>query len=405
MRLIAILLTFLLLAPVCAVGAEGGVTAIKAGTILPISGKPIEDGVILIEDGRIANIGKGLKIPDEAKVIDVCGKVVMPGLVDASAAPPVQGNSTNEESSEITPALHISTALDPQSKILKRSLQTGVTTLYVSPGWSNVIGGLGAVVKPKGRIPQEMIIKDEAALAVVMTYEASSGNRIPRASPPVNFYYRRPTTRMATIWMLRKSLFDAQQYAELEDANDPNMAIMSAVLEDEIPVRLVVRLAINIRTALSLADTYGFRLVLDECTEGYKVAEEIAKRKVPVVLGPFYYYPENYIQYREGRDVNWNNAGIMEEAGVQVALASGMQSQSMDLLTSAAFAVRHGMSREGALKAITATPAEILGVADRVGTLEKGKDADILILSGDPLQVTTKVEQIILNGKTVHKAN
>ena len=404
MRLIAILLTFLLPAPVCAVGAEGGVTAIKGGTILPISGKPIKDGVILIEGGRIANIGTGIKVPEDAAVIDASGKVVMPGLVDASAVQPVRG-STNEESSEITPGLRISTALDPQSKTLKRTVQTGVTTLYVSPGWWNVIGGLGAVVKPEGRIPQEMIIKDEAALALVMGYEASYSNRIPRSSPPVNFYYRRPTTRMATIWMLRKSLFDAQQYSELEDANDPNMAIMSAVLEDEIPVRLVVRLGINIRTALSLADTYDFRLVLDECTEGYKVAEEIAKRKVPVVLGPFYYYPDSYIQRREGRKVNWNNAGILERAGAKVALSSGMQSQSIDLLTSAAFAVRHGMSREGALKAVTITPAEILGVADRVGALEKGKDADILILSGDPLQVTTKVEQVILNGKTVHKAN
>jgi len=402
MRLITVLLTFLLLMPVCAVGAEDGVTAVKGGTILTISGSPIKDGVILIKDGRIANIGAGIKIAEDTPIIDASGKVIMPGLVDASAVPPVRGN-TNEESSEITPALRISTALDPQSKTLKRTLQTGVTTLYVSPGWWNVIGGLGAVIKPEGRVPLEMTVKDEAALTLVMGYEASYSNRIPRSSPPLNFYYRRPTTRMATIWMLRKSLFDAQQYARLEDANDPNMAIISSVLEDKIPVRLNVRRAINIRTALSLADTYDFQLILDECTEGYKVAEEIAKRKVPVILGPFYYYPGSYVQAREGREVNWNNAGILEEAGVKVALASGMQSQSIDLLTAAAFAVRHGMSREGALKAVTANAAEILGVSDRVGTLEKGKDADILILSGDPLGVTTRVERVILNGKTVYR--
>ena len=122
------------------------------------------------------------------------------------------------------------------------------------------------------------------------------------------------------------------------------------------------------------------------------------------MLGPFYYYPGSISQRREGREVNWNNAGILTKAGVKVALTSGAQAQSIDLLTAAAFAVRHGMPQNEALKAVTVTPAEILGVADKVGTLEKGKDADILILSGDPLKVTTCIEKVILNGKTVYKA-
>ena len=404
MRIYVILLTFLLLVLAFVVPGRAEVTAVKAGKILTMSGEPIIDGVILVEDGKIVEIGTGIEIPEDAAVIDVGKSVVMPGLVDASAVQPIRGD-LNEQSSEITPTLRMSDALDPQSKVLKRIVQTGVTTLLVSPGRRNVIGGLGVVVKPAGRIPQEMIIKDEAALTVVMDMDSTQGNRIPRREPPVNFYYRRPGTRMAIIWMLRKSFFDAQRQADSEQTEDPNLAILSAALKNEIPIHVNARRAIVIRAALKVADEYGLKLILQECTEGYKVAEQLAERKIPVVLGPFYYYPGNMGQNREGRKVNWNNAGILAEAGVKVALASGEQPGAIDILTAAIFAVRHGMDRDEALKAITITPAEILGVADRVGSLEKGKDADIIVLSGDPLNVTTRVEKVILNGKTVYTAD
>jgi len=402
MRIHVILLTFLLLVSAFVAPGRAEVTVIKAGKILTMSGEPITDGVILVEDGKIAEIGTGIEIPEEAVVIDAGKSVVTPGFVDASAPAPVRGD-LNEQSGEITPTLRISDALDPQSKTLKRVVQMGVTTLFVSPGPQNVIGGLGVVVKPSGKIPQQMIVKDEAALRIVMDLDATQGNRIPRYQSPTNFYYRRPGTRMAIIWMLRKSFFDAQRQADSEQIEDPNLAILSAALNDEIPIHVNARRAIVIRAALKVADEYGLKLIFQECTEGYKVAKQLAEKKIPVVLGPFYYYPGNMGQYREGRKVNWNNAGILAKAGVKVALSSGEQSGAIDMLTAAAFAVRHGMDRDEALKAITITPAEILGVAERVGSLEKGKDADIVILSGDPLDVTTRVEKVILNGKTVYQ--
>jgi imidazolonepropionase-like amidohydrolase len=403
MKSCIIFLISLLLIPASVTKGQPDVTAVKAGRILTISGSPIEGGVILIKNGKITDIGKEIEIPENASVVDAGKSVVMPGLVDASAAPPVRGD-LNEQSDEITPTIRISTALDPQSKLLKRVVQTGITTLYVSPGWRNVIAGLGAVIKPTGKTPKEMLIKEDAALTIVMSLDSTYGNQIPWRQPPTNFYFRRPTTRMAVIWMLRKGFFDAQEYAKSAEKDDPDLEVLASALEDKIPVRLNVRRAINIRTALKLAEEYSLQLILDECTEGYKVVEEIAQKQVPVVLGPFYYYPGGLSQSREGREVNWNNAGILAKAGVKVALTSGAQARSIDLLTAAAFAVRHGMPEDEALKAVTITPAEILGVADRVGTLEKGKDADILILSGDPLKVTTRIEKVILNGKTVYKA-
>ena len=402
MRICIILLTFLMLVLTASVPGLADVTAVKAGKILTMSGEPITEGIILIEDGKITEIGTGIEIPEDATIVDASKNVVIPGFVDASAPAPVRGD-LNEQSNEITPTLRISDALDPQSKVLKRVVQTGITTLFVSPGRQNIIGGLCVVVKPMGKIPQEMIIKDEAALTVVMDMDPTQGNRIPRGQPPVNFYFRRPGTRMAIIWMLRKSFFDAQQQTDSEQIEDPNLVILSSVLKDEIPIHVNARRAIAIRATLKVADEYGLKLIFQECTEGYKVAEKLAERKIPVVLGPFYYYPGSMGQYREGRKVNWNNAGILAEAGVKVALSSGGQPGAIDILTAATFAVRHGMDPDEALKAITITPAEILGVADRVGSLEIGKDADIVILSGDPLDVTTRVEKVILNGKTVYQ--
>jgi imidazolonepropionase-like amidohydrolase len=392
----------MVLAPAISVMAEDEVLAIKAGKVLPISGEPIADGIILIRDGKIAAIGPKVRIPDDTSVIDATDRVAMPGLVDARALHPIRGD-LNEQSREITPGFRISLAIDPNNKELKHSLQSGTTTLYVPPGANNLIAGFGAVVKPVGKTASELIIRDEAALHLIMGSDSTRGNRTPRSSRPDNFYYRRPTTRMAVAWMLRKSFFDAQQYAKSHEEHDPALEILSAGLKDEIPVRVTVRRAIDIRTVFRIADEYGLRIILDECTEGYKVAELIAEKQAPVVLGPFYYYPRTSSQYREGEEVNWNNAGILAKAGVKVALASGAESQTRSLLSVATFAVRHGMPRDEAIRGVTLTAAEILGVADRVGSLEKGKDADVLILNGDPLAATSRIQRVILKGQTVHQ--
>jgi len=401
---VVITFVFLLLMADTALHGQQGIVAIKAGEILTVSSAPVTDGIILIENGKISDIGTGIAIPEGASVIDAGDSIVMPGLVDARAISAVRGD-LNEQSSEITPAFRISSGLNPQSKELKRILQTGVTTLYIPPGDRNLICGLGVVVKPVGTTAAEMIIKQDAALKIVMGSDSTRGNRTPWRSPPTNFYYRRPTTRMAVSWMLRKSFFDAKQYIASYEKEEPAMDVLSAALKGEIPIRVTARRALDIRTAFRIADEYGLRIILDECTEGYKVAEKIAEKRTPVVLGPFYYYPGTSSQYTEGRKVSWNNAGILADAGVKVALASGMETGSIDLLTAATFAVRHGMPHDKALKAITMTPAEILNVADRVGSIEKGKDADFLILSGRPLIAASRIERVILNGKTVYQAN
>jgi len=399
----ALLILLLISAVAASATAQDQVVAVKAGKVLPVSGEPFDKGVILIKDGKIAGIGPSVTIPEGATVIDASSAVAMPGLVDARAVRPIRGE-LNEQSDEITPAFHVSLAVDPKSKLLKHSLQSGITTLYVSPGGENVISGLGAVLKPVGKTATEMIVKDDAALHITMGSDSTYGNDIPWNSPPTNFYYRRPGTTMAVAWMLRKSFFDAQKYAESHKQPDPAMEVLATALKGGIPIRMIARRAIDIRTAFRIADEYGLKIILDECTEGYKVPELIAGKQTTVVLGPFYYYPRTMSQYYEGRECNWNNAGILAKAGVKVVLSCGTDPDAADLLTAAVFAVRHGMPADQAIKAITVTPAELLGVADRVGTLAEGKDADILILSGEPLASTSRVQRVLVNGRTVYQA-
>jgi len=400
-RLLILLLTTAAVAPVT---AQDQVVAIKAAKVLPISKEPIADGVILLKDGKITAIGAGLAIPDGATVIDAAGGIAMPGLVDARAVRPVRSDLSNEQSDEMTPTFHISAAIDPKSKSLKHAVQTGVTTLCVCPGGDNVICGLGTIIKPAGKTAAEMIVKDEAALHITMGSDSTSGNEIPWFNRPDNFYYRRPTTTMGVAWMLRKTLTDAKQYAESHERPDPAMEVVSAAIKNQIPIRMIARRAIDIRTAFRIADEYGLKIIVDECTEGYKVPELIAAKQAPVVLGPFYYYPRTYSQYVEGRECNWNNPGILAKAGAKVVLTSGADPDGVDPLTAAVFAVRHGMASDQAIRAVTLTPAELLGIADRVGSLDPGKDADVLILSGDPLASTSRVQRVILNGRTVYQA-
>lgn len=404
MRIHRALLILLLISTAAATTvAQDQVVAIKAARVLPVSGDPIDKGIILIKGGKIAGIGPNVTIPEGATVIDAGAGVAMPGLVDARGVRPIRGE-LNEQSDEMTPAFHVSLAVDPKSKQLKHSLQSGVTTVYVSPGGENVISGLGAVLKPVGKTAAEMIVKDDAALHITMGSDSTYGNDIPWISRPTNFYYRRPGTTMAVAWMLRKSFFDAQKYAEGHKQTDPAMEVLATALKGGIPIRMAARRAIDIRTAFRIADEYGLKIILEECTEGYKVPDLIAGKQTTVVLGPFYYYPHTFNQYYEGRECNWNNAGILAKAGVKVVLSCGADPDAADLLTAAVFAVRHGMPADLAIKAITITPADLLGVADRVGALVEGKDADILILSGEPLASTSRVQRVLVNGRSVFQA-
>lgn len=379
----------------------GEVTAYKAARILTGVGAPIADGVILVEDGRITAVGAGVKIPEGAKVVDLGSATVMPGLVDANLVLWLDGTE-NEEAREITPDYRVIDGLNPRARDLQRAVQTGVTTAFVAPGNRNVIGGIASVVKTHGPTLKDMIVREEAALKTTVGSGPSAGNYPPRGSPPLDVYARRPTTRMGVTWEFRKALLDAARYAaERPGKPDPALDILARALARKLPVRIAASRSFDIESAFRLADEFNLAVVFEEAEESYRAIEQLAKRKMAVALRPT--FQSGRVWAADGSELRYGTFAALAAAGVPVALLTGGSGEDDSLLAMATFAVRYGATREQALRAVTLTPAEILGVADRVGSIEKGKDADFAILTGDPLDVTSRVERVVVKGRTAYE--
>jgi len=395
----------LLVTLACACEARtDGLIAVKAGRVITMRGLPIDGATVLIQDGKIKQIGPGAAVPDKATVIDAGDSVVMPGLVDANARFGTRGDP-NEESDELTPTFHVAGAIDRDSPALKRAVQLGVTTLRIAPGTADVIAGTGVIIKSAAAGLSGTVVRDGGELQIVMGDEPTYGNDIPWYRRPDSFYFRQPTTRMGIVWLLRKAFFDTKTALQAGTPLDARLAGIAAALQGKTPLYVMLRTAVDIETTFTIADEFGLgRLVLVECTEGYKLAATIARRRIPVILGPCYQYPRTWPEASQGWDVNWNNAGLLAKAGVKLAIASNDPDSPANLLTWAALAARAGLPADEALKAVTINPAEIIGVADRVGSLGPGKDADLLVLSGDPLRPTTMIQKVIVNGRIAFDA-
>jgi imidazolonepropionase-like amidohydrolase len=402
------------------------VTAIRGGTVLTMAGEAIENGIVLIRDGKIAAVGADVAIPSRADVVDATGKYVMPGIIDAMTYYGIRPFETNDPSNPITPANRAIQAYYPYGDFMRGTagvkkdkdlISGGVTAVYIAPGDRQVIGGQGAVVKTWGDDFDSMIVLEPAALDMTIGETAKREGQ-------------NPTTRMGIAALFRKTLMGAQEFARTleeyeqkkaegeEEATPPNRDLgneaLVRLLNGDIPARIEVDYLDDIRTAIRMADEFGFDLILDSGLGAYKIKDVLAERGIPVVLGP----PTH--PFITGGEVSMNadlynlmsetNAAELTEAGVKIAIGSfgfgfgsfGGATQGRWLLIEAAYATGYGLSDEDALKAVTINAAEILGVADRIGSLEAGKDADILILDGYPLHVKTWVEKVFINGELIH---
>jgi imidazolonepropionase-like amidohydrolase len=368
------------------------VVAIRNARIITISGPEIAFGTVLIIDGKIKAVGASVAIPPGATVIDASGKVVMPGLVDANARFGLH-TSGNEKSSEITPQMHVLQQINPRSPEIRRALQSGVTTACVTPGSENVVGGICGVIKTSGDSLKQMLVRDDDAELAALGEDTFNGNGAflrAGAAGLDSIYLRRPNTRMGAVFELRHALDQPEKY--------PAMARVRA---GTLTLRVNARVENDIRAAITIADEFKVpHLVIDDCIEGYRDIDVLAGHHIPVVLGPFS-DPQAFAPERTAASLNC--AGLLSAAGVQVAFGTNGGDETQ-LRMSAILAVRSGMSADLALKAITQTAADISGVGDRVGSLQAGKDADILILDGDPLEMTTSIEKVLINGQVVYRA-
>jgi len=399
----------ILSAALCAAlaGAQERVTVLRGARVLPVSGPAIESGVVVIAGGKVQVVGGAdTAVPDGATVVDCSGTVITPGLVDAGTVLGVRPTDLNEQGDEITPQVHILDAIDPEDPRFEQALRSGVTTAQVSPGNRNVIGGLGAVVKTHGLTVRDMLVRDESGLRLTMGGEPSDGNRAIRGDTPNSMYYRRPTTRMGVVWEARKAFFDAQAYLEqktVPDAppengtTDPGLEVLVRALRGDLVVRTTARQEQDIRAALRLADEFGYVTQIDEATEAWRVVDELVEREVPVLFAA-----PSRERGVDGAEVRYHTLRLLADRGVPVAICTGASAGALDLVHEAMFAVRYGLSAEAALQAVTATPARLLGVDDRVGTLAPGKDADLVLWSGDPFDPSTAVVAVFVAGTRVH---
>ncbi len=357
---------------------------LRGGRVLVGDGREIEEGSVLVSGGKIRAVGKDVEAPPGARVIEMRGKTVTPGLIDAGSA---IGGQRNEDGSEVTPDVRILDSVEPDGRELRRARQSGVTCLFVGPGNRNVIGGLGSVIKTSGKTRAELAVRENASLKAAMGSGPSAGNFPPRGTQ-ATFFARRPTTRMGVVWEFRNAFFDARRAGS---------GTLASALAGKLQVRISASRATDIEEALRLAEEFKLSIILDEAQEGWKVAALIAARKVPVLLRPTLAPTVS----GDGAEPRLDSFSFLAKAGVRVALLAAVDGDPESLLTGAALAVKHGCSRSDALRAVTLGPAEILGVADRVGSLEPGKDADLVVFSGDPLDATSRIEFVFVGGRRV----
>jgi len=382
--------------------------AIKGGKILTISNGVIENGIILIEDGKIKDVGQDIVIPDGVKVIDASGKVVMPGLVEAHCHIGIYeegvgwaGEDGNEMTTPATPEVR---ALDgikanADEKGLEVALKTGITTANIMPGSANVIGGWGVVVKTAPKV----VVDD-------MVLMNPSGMKCAFGENPMRVYgqmlKKYPMTRMGEAAILRKWLQNTKTYMEKKEQfkdepekmpdKDLQLESLIPVLERKIPLKVHSHRADDIAIAIRVAEEFNVKVTWEHATEGHRNAEWIAKKGIPAIWGPSLLGRMKW----EMRELSFDTPLALYKAGVKFCIQTDALGQVIGFLPiCAALAVKHGIPEDVALRAITLTPAEILGVDDRVGSIEKGKDADIRIIDGEPLDIQTKVEIVIIDGK------
>ena len=383
--------------------------AVKGKKVLTITNGVIEDGVVLIEKGKIKALGPDVKVPDGVKALKA--KYVMPGLVEAHCHIGIweekigwAGSDGNEMTEPATPHIRALDGIKANADEggLEAALFEGITTAQVLPGSANVIGGTGLVLKtaPKTTV-DEMVIKDPSGMKVAF-------GENPRRVYGVE-QKKMPSTRMGVAGVLREWLQRTKNYMEKKEKfkdesekqpeYDIRLEALIPVLKREIPLRAHAHRADDVATAVRICEEFGVNMSWEHATEGHRIAEWIAKKGIPATWGPSLTARGKW----EMRELGYDTPKVMYDAGVKFAIQTDAVGSTIRFLPiCAALSVKEGLPYDYALKAITIVPAEITGVADRVGSLEVGKDADLRLLSGDPLEYATKVEKVIIDGELVH---
>lgn len=373
--------------------------AVKAETLYTVSSEPILNGVVLIRDGVIEEVGseEEVRIPSGYEVL--AAPVVTPGIIDARSVVGLAGYYNQEHdqdqletSNAVQPELRAIDSYNAREFLVKYLMREGVTTIHTGHGPGAVISGQTMIAKTSGDSVEEALVDSATTLAVTM-------------GPGVRSNFDSPGTRAKAVAVLRQDLLRARDYAEKRAAGevesvDLKMEALADLLDGEITALVSAHRAHDIMTALRLQNEFGFPMMLEGASEGYLVMDEIKEAGVPVVIHPTMIRP-----FGEAKNSSFETAAELADAGIPVAFQSGYESyvpKTRVVKFEAAVAAANGLGFDRSLHAVTLGAAEILGIGEQVGSLEEGKDADLVLFSGDPFEYVTKAETVIINGEVVY---
>ena len=379
---------------------------IKNGCIYTMGKAGVLHGDILIDKGLIKAVGKDLYI-EGAKVFNALGYSIYPGLVEAhchlglhESSIQFEGNDVNESSDPITPHVRAIDGINPMDETVRLACANGVTTVCAGPGSANVIGGTFTTYKTTGHVIDKMILKDNIAMKVAFG-----------ENPKRVYQNSKIKTRMQTAAYLRESLFKTKEYLAKKEAAGDDMSkrppfdikleAMIPVIQKKIPLKIHAHRADDILSAIRIVKEFDLLCTLDHCTEGHLILDEVKASGFPVLVGPSLGNKSKF----ELKEKSFKTPGILNKAGIKVAIITDSPVIPEEYLSlCAALAVKHGMDEMEALKAITIYPAQILGISDRVGSIENGKDADLLFVKGNLLSYDAKVVKTMINGEIVYES-
>lgn len=379
---------------------------IKNAKIYTMKDRIIDNGAVLIENKKIKKIEEDINLIDkgyikEARIIDAKENILFPGLIDAHCHLGIiedsmgfEGEDLNEMTDPITPELRGIDAINPFDKRFKESYENGITTVSTGPGSANIVCGQFAAIKTFGKRIDDMIIKEPIAMKVAL------------GENPKSVYGKdgkAPMTRMAIASKLRELLFKTREYINSDGDFDIKLEAMKSVLNREIPLKVHAHRADDIFTAIRIAKEFNLRLTIDHCSEGHLIADYLKEENLDCILGPALTDRSKI----ELKNLTFETPKVLYEAGVRFAIMTDSPEVPQEYLPlSAGLAVKAGLKETEAMKAITINAAKILGIDDRVGSIEEGKDADLVLFSSNPLRdIYSRVLFTIIDGELVYENN
>jgi len=381
-------------------------TLFKNATVYPITSKPFT-GDVLVEDGKIASIGGNLSSKGEVEVLDLTGKALFPGFIDAHSHiglweegvnEPVSSDG-NEWTDPVTADVKAIDGFNPQDAAIERALFGGVTTVMIVPGSANPVGGQSAIIKFKSKIVDEMIVREPAGLKMAF------------GENPKRVYgdqKKTPATRLGVAAVVRAYFTKVQDYMKKKEnaekdgkiftERDLKMEVGEKVLRKEIPARIHAHRLDDILTASRIAEEFKFNFVVEHGTEGYKIVDVLKAKKIPVIVGPLLTFRTKH----ELKDMTMESIRILNDSGILTALMCDHPVVPLEYASvQAATAMRYGAKEEELLKMLTINPAKILQIDSKTGSIEKGKDADLVVWSGHPFEMRSKVEAVYIEGQKI----